>query len=132
MTNIFQYLENKKGKPIPLIYKLLNNIPLNENELIINGDLYLSYTKITSLPNNLTVNGCLYLRHSDIISLPNNLTVNRYLSITLTKISELPDDLIVYGDLWCYHTPLANNIKNDISLLIKYKQQIKGNICYIW
>jgi len=130
MYNIFKYLENKKGKQIPLKYKLINNLPLNENELTHNGNLYLFYSKIITLPNNLTVNRSLYLNNNKIITLPNNLTVNRHLDISITEISELPDDLIVKGFLFCYDTPLAERIKNDSSLLTKYSKQIKGEIEY--
>jgi len=110
MKNIFQYLQNKKGKPIPFEFKLLNNIPLKNDELIYNDHIYLNFTKITSLPDNLKVNGHLYLFR--------------------TKITSLPDNLKVNGSIWCSYTPLADNIKKDISLLKKYSKQVKGRIIY--
>jgi len=169
--NIFQYIQDKKGKPIPLKYKLLYNIPLTQDELIYNGNLILYDSKITSLPNNLIVNGnlslcgChieelpeklvirgnLILSNSEIKSLPDNLTVNSILDIgctsqitllpndliingdldiSCTQISKLPNDLIVTGNLYCYKTPLADNIKNDRTLLEKYHKQVKGRIFY--
>jgi len=150
MKNIFQYLYDKKGKQIPLKYKLLYNLLLNENDLIVNGNLDLGYTKIktlphdlivngfldlacakiTSLPNNLTVNGWLNLSCTNISSLPNNLTVNGSLDLDYSKINSLPNNLTVNGNLWCMYTPLANNIKKDVSLLTKYSNQIKGKIIY--
>ena len=126
--NIFLYLQDKKIKKIPLEYKLLNNIPLTQEDLFVNGDLLLFRTNLTSLPNNLTVNGHLDLLSSKIEKLPNNLIVNRHLNIQLTYITELPDDLCVSGSLFCYNTPLANNIRNDESLLNKYSKQVKGRI----
>jgi len=128
MNNIFQYLYDKKGKQIPFEFKLLNNLPLNNSDLYVNGDLYLYYSNITSLPDNLTVNGSLDLFQSKINSLPNNLTVNGDLTISNTKISELPDDLTVLGDFYCHRSPLATNIKNDITLLNKYSKEITGKL----
>jgi len=130
MNNIFQYLYDKKGKPIPFEFKLLYKTLLNENDLIINGDLYLVFTDITSLPDNLTVNGSLYLHNNDIASLPDNLTVNGDLDISYTKIRSLPNDLIVDGDLYCNNSPLSKKIKKNKSLLIKYEKQIKMAIYY--
>jgi len=130
IIGIFNYLEKKKGKPIPLSYKLLYNLPLNENDLIVNSDLKLWDSKIEYLPNNLTVNGHLELSYSNIKRLPNNLIVEGSLYLYNSNIKSLPDDLIVNGNLWCYNTPLANNIKNDVSLLNKYSKQIKGQIIY--
>ena len=69
------------------------------NNLTVNGNLYLSYTKITSLPDNLTVNGNLFLRNTKITSLPNNLIVNGYLDLSKTLITSLPDNLTVNGTL---------------------------------
>jgi len=130
MNNIFKYLYDKKGKPMPFEYKLLYNIPLNENDLIVNGILFLRFSKITSLPDNLTVKGDLDLSFTNISVLPDNLTVNGYLILWYTNITSLPDNLTVDGKLYCQNTPLATIIKNDPSLLIKYLKQIKGGISY--
>ena len=131
MLNIFQYLEKTKGKPIPFLFKLLNNLPLTEDELIYNGNLVSWFSDTISLPDNLTVNGHLDLYLSNIKSLPKNLIINSNLNINSTKISELPDDLIVAGNLWCIDTPLAKRIKKDKLLLSKYKKQVKGKIYYV-
>jgi len=131
MYNIFQYLENKKGKPLPLEYKLLNNIPLNESDLYFNGSLNLFDSKITWLPDNLTVHGNLDISFSNITSLPDNLIVNGNLYLYYTNIKYLPDNLTVNGDLNCKRSALADNIKNDPSLLTKYSKQIKGKIYYV-
>jgi len=131
MNNIFQYLYDKKGKPIPLLFKLINKLPLNESNLYFDGNLYLQYSNITSLPNNLTINGNLNISDTNITTLPNNLTVNGSLNLSHTDISELPDDLCVYGNLYCWCTPLAKNIKKDISLLNDYEKLIKGKICFL-
>jgi hypothetical protein len=61
------------------------------------GDLYLTNTKITSLPNDLQVGGDLYLTNSSITSLPNNLKVGGDLYLAYTKITSLPNNLKVGG-----------------------------------
>jgi len=130
MLNIFQYLENNKGKEIPLEYKIIYNLHLTVEELIFNGDLNLHKSDITSLPDNLTINGYLNLSCSKITSLPNNLTIKNNLYLYGTKISELPDNLTIGNRLICRETPLADKIMKDYSLLNKYSQQIKGDIFY--
>jgi len=143
MKKVFQYLYDKKGKQIPFLAKLAYGITLNEDELIINdnldfsyydddlllptnltinGNLYLDKSKITHLPDKLTINGEIYLWNSEIASLPNNLTINGELHIYNSKISDLPDDLNVNGFLYHFYSPLTQNIKNNISLLNKYKK----------
>jgi len=37
----------------------------------------------------------------------------------------------VYGNLFCWYTPLADKIKNNISLLNDYEKLIKGKICFL-
>jgi len=107
MNNIFNYLEKKKGKPIPFLYKLLYNLLLNENDLIHNGNLNLFGTNITSLPDNLTINGDLNLYGTNISELPNNLTVNGWLYLTHTKITSLPNNLTINGWLYLTHTNIS-------------------------
>ena len=51
------------------------------------GSLYLSGTKITSLPENLTVGGSLDLSGTQITSLPDNLTVGGSLYLSGTQIA---------------------------------------------
>jgi len=128
---IFNYLYDKKGKPLPFEYKLKNNIPLNESDLYFDGGLNLICSNIKELPDNLTVNGNLFLNNNKIKSIPDNLTVNGCLFIEVTLISVLPDNLTVINSLYCWNTPLATNIKNNPSLLTKYSKQIKGNIYYL-
>jgi len=130
MLNIFQCLENKKGKQIPFEYKIKNNLPLNESDLYVNGDLNLFKSNITYLPDNLKVDGYLDLFQSKIRYLPNNLTINGNLDMSYTEITSLPDNLIVNGWLYCYNTPLVYNIKKDWLLHEKYLKQFKGKIQY--
>ena len=78
------------------------------------GNLYLSYTQITSLPDNLTVGGGLDLSNTKITSLPDNLTVGGILYLSNTKITSLPDNLAVGGSLdlrGTLITSLPDNLK---------------------
>ena len=68
--------------------------------IIVNGDLFLRYTNITSLPDNLTVKGSLFLYNTNITSLPDNLTVNGFLNLKDTNISSLPDNLTIKGEIY--------------------------------
>jgi len=133
MLNIFQFLENTKGKRIPLKFKLLNNLPLSKDESTLDYDTGCTFfrrSEISVLPNNLTVKCFLSLAYTKIKKLPRNLTVEEWLDISNTKISYLPKNLIVLDDLFCENTPLADKIMKDYSLLEKYSKQVKGKIIY--
>lgn len=130
MYSIFKFLEKNKNKPIPLKYKLIYNIPVNEIDLTYNGNLDLYNSNIEYLPNNLIIKGNLHLSFSKIKELPNRLLVKGWLYIISTEIVELPNDLLVKGNLMCYHTPLSEKLRNDKSLIEKYKINIKKNIFF--
>ena len=51
LKRIFDFLEDKEQQNPPLKWKLINNIPLTEEELNVKGDLDLYECKsLTSLP----------------------------------------------------------------------------------
>jgi len=109
--NLFKFLEDKKGKKIPLKFKLLHAPETIEKEdLNVEGDLNLYKTKISSLPDNLTVEG--------------------YLGLYGTQISSLPDNLKVEGNLNLGQTPLAEKYsKEQIRQMIEKKGgKVKGRI----
>jgi len=65
--NLFKFLEDKKGKKIPLKFKLLHAPETIEKEdLNVEGDLDLRDTEITSLPDNLKVGGFLDLENTPL------------------------------------------------------------------
>ena len=73
---LFDFIQNKEGKQIPLLWKWKNNIPLTKEDLNIKGDLNLSETPIESLPNGLVVSGDLILSECESLrSLPEGLKV---------------------------------------------------------
>ena len=92
LKNIFKFLEDKGEYKAPFKWKLENNIPLSKEDLIVDDDLYLFDSKITSLPKGLEVKYNLYLAHSDIETLPKGLKVGAGLNIGNTKLTEYTDE----------------------------------------
>ena len=121
--NLFKFLEDKKGKKIPLKFKLIHAPEtLTKEDLNVEGDLNLKNTKISSLPDNLKVEGSLNLENTQISSLPDNLKVWGYLSLENTPISSLPDNLTVGGFLdlrYTQITSLPDNLKVGGYLFLK-------------
>ena len=86
------------------------------------GDLYLSNTKLTSLPNDLLkVGGNLGLGNVPITGLLNNFKVEKDLNLNNTSISSLPDDLQVGGDVILSNTPLSKKYTEE-----EIKQMVPG------
>ena len=69
LKRIFGFLEKKGEYNTPLIFKLLLNITLTEEELNVKGNLRLPGRKITTLPEGLKIGGSLDLSYSNITSL---------------------------------------------------------------
>ena len=122
LKRIFEFLEEKGEHRLPLKWKLINNIPLIEDDLNVKGDLDFSYLDITSLPEGLKVGGDLCLRGSKIISLPEGLEVGGDLMLYKSAIESLPKDLIVGGSLELSYskiTSLPKGLEVHRSLFIK-------------
>ena len=157
LKNIFNFLEENERHQTPFLWKWVNNIPLTEKDLNIEGELDLTNTDIESLPDglkvagnlNLTetdmqslperleVAGNLYLDHSFIKSLPKDLKVGGDLSIEATYIKSLPRGLQVGGDLYLNDSKLLNyidyNNSNDLRDIVKKMVEpgfIKGNVIF--
>ena len=113
LEKVFEFIKEKRGYDYPVIYKLLNGIPLSDDELNVSGDLNLRESKITSLPDNLKVGGNLDLPCTDITSLPDNLKVGGDLNLIRTKITSLPDNLHVGGYLFLENTPLSKRYTEE-------------------
>ena len=100
LKKIFKFLEENGEHNAPLMWKLQNNIPITEDDLIVNGDLNLTKTDIESLPdglkveNNLSLYGC-----KNIQSLPEGLEVGGHLDLGYSNITSLPKGLKVGGSL---------------------------------
>ena len=157
LKKIFNFLEENERHQTPFLWKWVNNIPLTEKDLNIEGNLDLTNTDIKSLPDglkvagnlNLTetdmeslperleVAGNLYLDHSFIKSLPKDLKVGGDLSIEATYIKSLPKGLQVGGDLYLNDSKLLNyidyNDSNDLRDIVKKMVEpgfIKGNVIF--
>ena len=98
LKRVFDFLEEKEGQKIPFLWKLLNNIPLTKEDLIVKGDLNLEDSEITSLPEGLTIEGDFFFYHTPV-ELPKGLKVDHNLDLKQSKIESLPEDLRVGNDL---------------------------------
>jgi len=104
LKKIFDFIKTKDNRNIPIAWKLKNNEPITEDDLIVNGDLDLrpssiDYMDIESLPEGLKVSGRLNLMSSDMQFLPKGLEVGGYLDLSYSLINSLPEGLKVGGSL---------------------------------
>ena len=126
LKRVFDFLEEKEGQKIPFLWKLLNNIPLTKEDLIVKGDLNLEDSEITSLPEGLTIEGDFFFYHSPV-ELPKGLKVGNHLSLIGPSITSLPKGLEVLG--WLFITDTGLGIYSDEELREMIKPGfIKGEI----
>ena len=120
LKNIFNFLEKNDNKNKPFKWKLLNNVPLTEDELTIKGNLDLDDSEIKTLPEDLQVNGFLSLAESDIESLPEGLSIGRSLNLSYCKeITLLPKGLEVGWNLNIRGTKLQKYTDDELREMIK-------------
>jgi hypothetical protein len=100
INNIFEFIKKNNNKNKPLRWKLINNEPLTDDELNIEGNLNLTDSKITQLPKGLKVGDNLNLLGSIITSLPEGLEVGATLDLSYSDIRTLPEGLEVGDSLW--------------------------------
>jgi hypothetical protein len=101
IRNIFKFLENEENRKTPIVWKIVNNEPIEQDDLIVNGDINMEYSDVESLPEGLYVNGDLSLFGSEIKSLPKDLYVSENLYLGYCdNITSLPEGLEVGGSLW--------------------------------
>jgi hypothetical protein len=128
IKNILDFLEKEDNKNKPFKWKLLNNEPLTDDELIVDDNLYLGGSSIKSLPDNLEVKGDLKLHDSSIISLPKGLVVGGDLWLRRCEnLTSLPKGLKVYGDLYISMSSMEDYSDDELIEMIK-PGFIKGEI----
>ena len=131
VKRIFEFLEEKGEHRTPLKFKLLNNVPLTEEDLNIEGILDLSFSSIKSLPEGLKVGGTLSLEYSTIQTLPEGLKVGGTLDLEHSRITNLPKGLEVGEHLYIKNTQLIKYTDKELREMIK-PGFVKGKIHRIW
>jgi hypothetical protein len=127
IKNIFDFLEDNEGKR-SVLWKLVNDESLKDEELSIKGNLGLQFSKLTSLPEGLKVRGNLYLISSTIESLPEGLSVGGSLDLEhCTNLTSLPKGLEVGWELIITGTKLQKYTDEELKEMVK-PGYIKGDI----
>jgi hypothetical protein len=119
LKNIFNFLEENEGHRTPFMWKLMNNEPLTDEELFVEGGLSLWGTDITSLPKGLDVGGNLILTGLNLTSLPEGLKVRGSLLLTNSEIASLPKGLKVWGYIDLRDTKLKGYTDVQLREMIK-------------
>jgi hypothetical protein len=107
LKNIFNFLEENERHQTPFLWKLANNY-LTKEDLNVNGDLDLEFSKKTSLPEGLEVGTYLDIEGTKITSLPKGLQVGSSLYIGETPLEKYSDDELremvkpgfIKGEIW--------------------------------
>jgi hypothetical protein len=130
LKKIFDFIKTKDNRNIPFMWKLKNNEPITEDDLIVNGDLdlrpsHIDDMVIESLPEGLKVSGHLNLMGcSDMQFLPKGLEVGGFLNLSYSLINSLPEGLKVGGSLslfdCAYITSLPEGLKVGRNLDLSY------------
>ena len=131
LKRIFEFLEEKEQRNPPFLWKHMNDMPLTKEELIVDDDLDLAYTYITSLPEGFEVKGFLDLESTSITSLPEGLKVGGFLNLRFcTELTSLPKGLEVVGDLYVENTELKKYTDKELTEMVK--PGFIGRIRKIW
>ena len=119
LKKIFTFLEEEENKDKPFMWKLMNNEPLTDEELFVEGDLDLTETDIESLPDGLNVEDILSLYGcKNIQSLPKGLEVGEDLDLGHSNITSLPKGLKVWGRLFIKNTPLTKYSTEELRQMV--------------
>lgn len=120
LKNIFDFLENEENIRAPFLWKWLTNEPFTEDDLHINGDLDLTFSRIESLPEGLNISGDLNLTFCEnISSLPKGLIVRRNLILEdCSQLYSLPKGLKVGGTLYINTSPLGEYSEGQLRNMV--------------
>jgi len=121
LKKIFTFLEEEENKDKPFMWKLMNNEPLTDEELFVEGDLDLTETDIESLPDGLNVEDILSLYGcKNIQSLPEGLEVGGFLDLGHSNITSLPKGLKVWDRLFIKNTPLRKYTDEQLREMVEH------------
>lgn len=115
---ILDFIKQKRGYDYPVSYKLLNGIPLSEDELYVNDYLMLRDSNIKRIPDGFYITGSLDLNNSKIKHLPDNLYVGGYLDLRKTNLKKLPNNMDV-GSLYISDTEI-DSIPEELFISSKF------------
>jgi hypothetical protein len=120
LKNIFDFLEEEGEHKAPFLWKWLTNEPFTEDDLHINGDLDLTFSRIESLPEGLNISGDLNLTFCEnISSLPKGLIVRRNLIVEdCSQLYSLPKGLQVGGTLYINNSPLGEYSEGELRNMV--------------
>jgi hypothetical protein len=114
IIDIFQFIEDKRGYPIPFVIKLVHAPEtITKEDLNVKGNLGLTKWKGTSLPEDLKVSGFFTLSNPNITLLPKGLEVGRYLWLCGTNISSLPPDIKIGKNLVITDSPISHKYTRE-------------------
>jgi hypothetical protein len=119
IKNILSFIEKVDGSKMSIVWKIKNGLRLTEDELNIDDDLHLEFSKITLLPEGLKVGGDLLLLGTPITSLPEGLIVGGDLFLDYSKITSLPKGLKVWGGLYIKNAPLKKCTDEQLREMVK-------------
>jgi hypothetical protein len=120
LKKIFEFLKENENNNAPFLWKWVSNEPLTEDDLHINGDLDLTFSRIESLPEGLNISGDLNLSFCEnISSLPKGLIVRRNLILEdCSQLYSLPKGLKVGGTLYINTSPLGEYSEGQLRNMV--------------
>jgi hypothetical protein len=101
-----EYEEGKYDEGSVKLLRSLSNLPLDKR--VVDSDLYLAFSGVTSIPKGLKVSGDLNLTSTQIKYLPAGLQVGGNLTVGATLITSLPAGLQVGGSLSLVGTSITS------------------------
>jgi len=109
LLNFFTFIRDKRGYNSQLLqYKLLNDVPLDEKDLIVNGDLFLNNRGYTYIPEGLRIKGSLVFEsNTKIKKLPNDLVIEGGLIANDTLIKAIPPSVRIGGNIEMSNTLIS-------------------------
>ena len=100
IKELFLYLIKIDNPKVDVLTKHVLDLPINDIDLFIRGELDLAYTTYKTLPDNLTINGDMILYCTHLYALPKNLHVKGNMIIYDYNMYTFENDLRVDGKIY--------------------------------